>query len=348
MSKRKPAFMSATGSPQASRRPSSVFEMRRDGAPAFVDIDEVISSLVECDQPSVGVQLDESDIRYICMRAREIFLSEPTLLDVAPPVKICGDVHGQYSDLLRIFESAGYPPQVRYLFLGDYVDRGKQSIETITLLLAYKIRYPKSIYLLRGNHECASINRIYGFYDECKRRYTVKLWRHFVDTYKCIPIAALVGGRIFCVHGGLSPSLNSLDDIRKIQRPCEVPDRGLICDLLWSDPDENVWGWGENERGVSVTFGQDVVQSFCNRFGVDVICRAHQVVEDGYEFFARRQLVTVFSAPNYCGMFDNAGAVMSVDAKMVVSFIILRPLFAVRNLLHNAQPLLATGRNRNF
>lgn len=198
-------------------------------------------------------------------------------------------------------------------------------METICLLLAYKIMYPENFFILRGNHECASINRIYGFYDECKRRYNVKLWRTFTDCFNCLPIAALIDGKIFCMHGGLSPDLHSMDQIRKIKRPTDVPDNGLLCDLLWSDPDKDVTGWEDNERGVSFTFGPDVVARFLEKHDLDLICRAHQVVEDGYEFFSRRQLVTLFSAPNYCGEFDNAGALMSVDESLMCSFQILRP-----------------------
>ena len=215
--------------------------------------------------------------------------------------------------------------EANYLFLGDYVDRGKQSIETICLLLAYKIKYPENFFMLRGNHECASINRIYGFYEECKRRYSVRLWRTFTECFCCLPVAALVDEKILCMHGGLSPSLKSLAQIRKLQRPTDVPDSGPICDLLWSDPDKTRKGWGENERGVSYTFGADVVAATAEKLNIDLICRAHQVVEDGYEFFASKQLVTVFSAPNYCGEFDNAGAMMSVDDTLMCSFQILKP-----------------------
>jgi serine/threonine-protein phosphatase PP1 catalytic subunit len=236
-----------------------------------------------------------------------------------------GDLHGQYFDLLRLFEYGGFPPDSNYLFLGDYVDRGKQSLETICLLLAYKIKYPENFFLLRGNHECASINRIYGFYDECKRRYSIKLWKTFTDCFNCLPVAAVVDEKILCMHGGLSPDLQQLSQIQRIMRPTDVPDQGLLCDLLWSDPDKDVQGWGENDRGVSYTFGADVVAKFLDKHDLDLVCRAHQVVEDGYEFFAKRQLVTVFSAPNYCGEFDNAGAMMSVDESLMCSFQILKP-----------------------
>ncbi|ELR50706.1 Serine/threonine-protein phosphatase PP1-alpha catalytic subunit [Bos mutus] len=280
---------------------------------------------VQGSRPGKNVQLTENEIRGLCLKSREIFLSQPILLELEAPLKICGDIHGQYYDLLRLFEYGGFPPESNYLFLGDYVDRGKQSLETICLLLAYKIKYPENFFLLRGNHECASINRIYGFYDECKRRYNIKLWKTFTDCFNCLPIAAIVDEKIFCCHGGLSPDLQSMEQIRRIMRPTDVPDQGLLCDLLWSDPDKDVQGWGENDRGVSFTFGAEVVAKFLHKHDLDLICRAHQVVEDGYEFFAKRQLVTLFSAPNYCGEFDNAGAMMSVDETLMCSFQILKP-----------------------
>lgn len=291
------------------------------------DIDVVINKLLEVrgSRPGKNVQLTEAEIKGLIVKSREIFLSQPCLLELEAPIKICGDIHGQYYDLLRLFEYGGFPPEANYLFLGDYVDRGKQSLETICLLLAYKIKYPENFFLLRGNHECASINRIYGFYDECKRRYNIKLWKNFTECFNTMPVAAIVDEKIFCMHGGLSPELHNMEQIRKIIRPTDVPDTGLLCDLLWSDPEEGVNGWGENDRGVSYTFGGDIVEKFLKRHELDLICRAHQVVEDGYKFFAKRQLVTIFSAPNYCNEFDNAGAMMSVDETLMCSFQILKP-----------------------
>ena len=202
----------------------------------------------------------------------------------------------------------------------DFVDRGKNGLECICLLLAYKIKYPENFFLLRGNHECASINRIYGFYDECKRRYNIRLWRVFSDVFNCLPVAALIDEKIFCMHGGLSPELKNMDQIKNIMRPTDVPDTGLLCDLLWSDPERGIDAYGDNDRGVSFTFGEQVVRKFNEKHDIDLICRAHQVVEDGYEFYQRRQLVTLFSAPNYCGEFDNSGAMMSVDETLMCSF----------------------------
>lgn len=294
---------------------------------ADLDLDGLISRLlvVRGSRPGRNVQLTESEIRFLAIKSREIFLQQPILLELEAPLKICGDVHGQYYDLLRLFEYGGFPPEANYLFLGDYVDRGKQSIETIALLLAYKIKYPENFFLLRGNHECASINRIYGFYDECKRRYSIKLWKTFTDCFNCLPIVAVIDEKIFCCHGGLSPDLHSMEQIHRIMRPTDVPEQGLLCDLLWSDPDKDANEWGENDRGVSFTFGPGVVTKFLTDNDLDLICRAHQVVEDGYEFFAKRQLVTIFSAPNYCGEFDNAGAMMTVDGSLTCSFQILKP-----------------------
>ncbi|XP_011091428.1 serine/threonine-protein phosphatase PP1 isoform X1 [Sesamum indicum] len=292
-----------------------------------VALDDIINRLLEVQsRPGKQVKLSESEIRQLCVQSRQIFLQQPNLLELEAPIKICGDIHGQYYDLLRLFEYSGSPSESNYLFLGDYVDRGKQSLETICLLLAYKIKYPENFFLLRGSHECISINRIYGFYDECKQRFNVRLWKIFNDCFDCLPVAALIDDKLLCIHGGLSPDLVGLDQIRNLQRPTHVPDYGLLCDLLWSDPSKDVQGWGMNDRGISYIFGADKVSEFLLKHDLDLICRAHQVVEDGYEFFADRQMVTIFSAPNYCGEFENAGAIMSLDENLMCSFQILEPV----------------------
>lgn len=294
-----------------------------------IDIDLTIQKLLDAGYASKrtkNVCLKNSEIAQICHAVRDIFLSQPSLLELSSPVKIVGDVHGQYADLLRLFTKCGFPPSSNYLFLGDYVDRGKQSLETILLLFCYKIKYPENFFLLRGNHECANVTRVYGFYDECKRRCNIKTWKVFIDTFNTLPLAAIVAGKIFCVHGGLSPVLNSMDEIRHVSRPTDVPDFGLINDLLWSDPTDSPNEWEDNERGVSYCYNKVAINKFLNRFGFDLVCRAHMVVEDGYEFFNDRSLVTVFSAPNYCGEFDNWGAVMSVSEGLLCSFELLDPL----------------------
>ncbi|QSS62854.1 serine/threonine phosphatase PP-Z [Histoplasma capsulatum] len=222
------------------------------GALKSIDVDDMITRLLDAGystKVTKAVCLKNAEIIAICMAAREVLLSQPALLELSAPVKIVGDVHGQYTDLIRLFEMCGFPPAANYLFLGDYVDRGKQSLETILLLLCYKLKYPENFFLLRGNHECANVTRVYGFYDECKRRCNIKIWKTFVDTFNCLPIASIVAGKIFCVHGGLSPSLAHMDDIRGIARPTDVPDYGLLNDLLWSDPADMENDWEPNERG---------------------------------------------------------------------------------------------------
>lgn len=205
------------------------------------------------------------------------------------------------------------------------MDRGQYGIECFCLLACYKIKYPDRIFLLRGNHESGPISRIYGFYDEVKRRFSIKLWKQFIEVFNMLPLAALIEDKIFCVHAGLSPELSSPETVNRIQRPTEVPDEGLLCDLLWSVPDQRITGWADNDRGVSFTFGADVVTEFLEKNDLDLVVRAHQVVEDGYEFFAQRQMVTVFSAPHYCGEFDNAGAMMTVREDLMCSFQLLKP-----------------------
>jgi serine/threonine-protein phosphatase PP1 catalytic subunit len=287
---------SATGSLKEETAPTPAMSELKD-----IDLDDYIKRLLDAGyagKVTKGVCLKNAEIVAICQRARECLLSQPALLELDAPVKIVGDVHGQYTDLIRMFEMCGFPPSANFLFLGDYVDRGKQSLETILLLLCYKLKFPENFFLLRGNHECANVTRVYGFYDECKRRCNVKIWKTFIDCFNTLPIAAIVAGKIFCVHGGLSPALSHMDDIRNIARPTDVPDYGLLNDLLWSDPADMEQDWEANERGVSYCFGKKVITDFLAAHDFDLVCRAHMVVEDGYEFFNDRVLVTVFSAPN--------------------------------------------------
>ena len=293
-----------------------------------MDVDSIIEKLlsVRGNKPGKQVDLKEEEIKFLIEKSLQIIKDQKMLVDLEAPLHVCGDIHGQYYDLLRIFEHCGYPGEYNYLFLGDYVDRGKQSLETVCLLLAYKIKYPTKVTLLRGNHESSVTNRIYGFYDECKRRYNVRLWRSFTDLFNFLPVAAIIDDKILCMHGGLSPELKNLQNIENISRPTDIPDSGLLCDLLWSDPDKEVLEYDENDRGVSVIFGEKIVEDFNKKNDLDLIIRAHQVVDEGYEFFANRQLITIFSAPNYCGEFDNSAGIMIIDESLTCSLKVLRPV----------------------
>ena len=293
-----------------------------------MDVDSIIEKLlsVRGNKPGKTVDLKEDEIKFLIDKSLQIIKEQKMLVELEAPLHVCGDIHGQYYDLLRIFEHCGYPGEYNYLFLGDYVDRGKQSLETVCLLLCYKIKYPTKVTLLRGNHESSVTNRIYGFYDECKRRYNVRIWRSFTDLFNYLPVAAIIDDKILCMHGGLSPELKNLQNIESISRPTDIPDSGLLCDLLWSDPDKEVLEYDENDRGVSVIFGEKVVEDFNKKNDLDLIIRAHQVVDEGYEFFANRQLITIFSAPNYCGEFDNSAGIMIIDESLTCSLKVLRPV----------------------
>ena len=293
-----------------------------------MNVDALIEKLlsVRGNKPGKQVDLKEDEIKFLIDQSLKIIKEQKMLVELEAPLHVCGDIHGQYYDLLRIFEHCGYPGEYNYLFLGDYVDRGKQSLETVCLLLCYKIKFPDKVTLLRGNHESSVTNRIYGFYDECKRRYNVRIWRSFTDLFNWLPVAAIIDEKILCMHGGLSPELKNIQSIQEISRPTDIPDTGLLCDLLWSDPDKDVLEYDENDRGVSVIFGEKIVQDFNKKNDLDLIIRAHQVVDDGYEFFAQRQLITIFSAPNYCGEFDNSAGIMIIDDSLTCSLKVLRPV----------------------
>mmetsp|Transcript_28741 Transcript_28741/g.73741 ORF Transcript_28741/g.73741 Transcript_28741/m.73741 type:complete len:342 (-) Transcript_28741:101-1126(-) len=316
----------APGTPPAKRP-------KTENGTTELNIDTILDKLVSLKKrPPSGQQcyLEIDTVEALCDRARHIFSEQDMLLELEAPLNLCGDIHGQFHDLLRIFDNGGYPPQSNYLFLGDYVDRGKKSLETVCLLFAYKIKYSENFFLLRGNHESPSICRIYGFYDECKTRYNVKLWKTFCSVFNYLPACAVIDDRVICMHGGLSQQMlehnaRVKDMVLAIDRPADIPDQGFLCDLLWSDPHPEVVGFGANDRGVSVSFGPDIVNQFLHKEDMDLVVRAHQVVEDGYEFFADRKLVTIFSAPNYCGEFDNAASVLTIDENLVCSFQVLKP-----------------------
>ena len=250
------------------------------------------------------------------------------LITATGPVNVCGDIHGQFYDLLRIFDCCGHPDEQNYLFLGDYVDRGRQSLETICLLFAYKVQHPSKVTLLRGNHESESISRIYGFYDECRRRVSIKAWKKFCLVFNYMPVACVISGRILCMHGGISQELSNIAQINELERPTDIPDNGLLCDLLWADPDNEITAeYEENQkRGVSFAFNAVALNKFLKLNDLDLVVRAHEVVEDGYEFFGGRSLLTVFSAPNYAGEYNNKGGMLSVDENMECNLKIFEPV----------------------
>ncbi|KAA8903317.1 hypothetical protein DIURU_002479 [Diutina rugosa] len=234
---------------------------------------------------------------------------------VNTPITICGDIHGQLHDLLTLFETGGDCPDTQYLFLGDFVDRGFYSLECLLLLMALKVRYPDRMTLIRGNHESRQITMVYGFYDECVRKYgSVNVWRQCCEVFDYLSLGAIVGGKngVFCVHGGLSPDIERIDQIRNLDRKQEVPHEGAMCDLLWSDP-EDVSGWSVSPRGAGYLFGESEVKAFSHTNDISLIARAHQLVMEGYKEMFNNTLSTVWSAPNYCYRCGNVASVLTID-----------------------------------
>ncbi|KAF7312382.1 Serine/threonine-protein phosphatase [Mycena indigotica] len=295
------------------------------------------------EQLSACKQLTEADVKKLCDKAREILMEESNVQPVRCPVTVCGDIHGQFHDLSELFRIGGNSPDTNYLFMGDYVDRGYYSVETVTLLVALKLRYRDRVTILRGNHESRQITQVYGFYDECLRKYgNANVWRFFTDLFDFLPLTALIDNQIFCLHGGLSPSIDTLDHVRSIDRVQEVPHEGPMCDLLWSDPDDRC-GWGISPRGAGYTFGQDISEAFNHNNGLTLVARAHQLVMEGkysslsswsslcltyflgYAWSQDRNVVTIFSAPNYCYRCGNQAAIMEIDEKLSYSFLQFDP-----------------------
>ena len=296
------------------------------------NIDDIIDRLLDCKNTKGGYAnsaITRFELFWLFKEAKKIFEKQPVMLELIPPLTICGDIHGQFNDLIRLFEIGGSPEYTNYLFMGDYVDRGPASIATLALLLAYKVKYPNNFFMLRGNHEIASTNRDYGFYDECSR-YLQKfetVWRKANEVFEWIPISALIDGRVLCIHGGLSPRLKDIDQLKEIRRPNNGEDDLLVSDILWSDPEKNVEEWADNDRGISYLFGEDPLTTFLRDNDLDILVRAHQAVNDGYEFpfYPTMNVLTVFSAPNYCGEYDNKGALLHIDENLVASFSVIEP-----------------------
>lgn len=274
-----------------------------------IDVDQAIAGLYR------GELLSESVIEFFCAQVTDILASESNVKSVAPPVSVVGDLHGQFADLIELFRVGGEAPSTNYLFLGDYVDRGAQSVETISLLMCLKLRYPDRITLLRGNHESRQITQVYGFYAECLRKYnSPRVWTAFTCLFDFLPIAAVVGNQLLCVHGGLSPSVNTLDQLRILNRFTEIPHDGPIADMYWSDPDPEKEGFVVSPRGAGYVFGHDVVLRFLYMNKLDHIARAHQLCMTGYQLLFKDECMsTVWSCPNYCYRFGNVASIMEVS-----------------------------------
>ncbi|CDR88210.1 calcineurin catalytic subunit [Sporisorium scitamineum] len=305
-------------------------------APAFQKpTDEQFFSAKDPSKPDIAFlknhfyregRLTDDQARFILTRATEILRQEPNLLEVDAPITVCGDIHGQYYDLMKLFEVGGNPADTRYLFLGDYVDRGYFSIECVLYLWALKIWYPDTLFLLRGNHECRHLTDYFTFKLECKHKYSEEIYDLCMESFCTLPLAAVMNKQFLCIHGGLSPELQTLDDLRSIDRFREPPTHGLMCDILWADPLEDFGSEKTNEsfihnhvRGCSYFFTYNAACQFLERNQLLSIIRAHEAQDAGYRMYRKTKttgfpsVMTIFSAPNYLDVYNNKAAVLKYE-----------------------------------
>jgi diadenosine tetraphosphatase ApaH/serine/threonine PP2A family protein phosphatase len=303
-------MMNAQSEALAHRRPMTCFDLVLAQFEPFLQTDSSIMS-----QTAIFPKFESSLVCPLISEARELLSRQSVLVHVSAPAVIVGDIHGNLPDLLQILRKFPHSPVPESLvFLGDYVDRGSHSVNVMILLLAIFCKYPSYVFLLRGNHEFSHINRLYGFYDEIVNMYGDPcLWGEFQTIFTRLPLVAILDSKIFCVHGGLSPKLTSLDQITSLQLPIvSYESDSMIADLVWSDPNDRILGYGENSRGSGVSFGPNAVKAFLRSVGLNLLVRAHQCVEDGYQTFADDHGITVFSSSLYCDILRNKCGVLRV------------------------------------
>ncbi|XP_067857083.1 serine/threonine-protein phosphatase 2B catalytic subunit gamma isoform-like isoform X2 [Heptranchias perlo] len=275
-------------------------------------------------------RLEEEAAIKIIEDGAAIFRKERTLIEVEAPITVCGDIHGQFFDLMKLFEVGGPPSNTQYLFLGDYVDRGYFSIECVLILWVLKIHHAGTLFLLRGNHECRHLTEYFTFKQECKIKYSEHLYDICMGAFDCLPLAALVNHQFLCLHGGLSPDVHSLDDIRRLDRFKEPPAFGPMCDLLWSDPTED---YGSEKtpdhfthntvRGCSYFYSYAAVCRFLQHNNLLSVIRAHEAQDSGYRMYRKNiatgfpSLITIFSAPNYLDVYNNKAAVLKYENNVI-------------------------------
>ncbi|EAX87785.1 Ser/Thr protein phosphatase, putative [Trichomonas vaginalis G3] len=260
-----------------------------------------------------NLQFKTDRVQQILELSIECLKRDPILLKLPSDIIVVGDLHGNIDALLRIFSRCGYPPNTKYLFLGDYVDRGENSVDVFLLLLCLKIRNPNCVFLLRGNHESIGMTRIYGFRDEVLMKLDKKTYLRMAEVFRYLPIAAVINKKIFCVHGGISKDLLNVDQLLEMEKPTEVPLDGPIADLLWSDPRNDVLAYEPSDRGSGYLFGPDACNEFLETNGFDLLVRSHESCSKGFDWVFQKsgeekdRCLTIFSSHDYCMEGNDAG-----------------------------------------
>ncbi|EAY16362.1 Ser/Thr protein phosphatase, putative [Trichomonas vaginalis G3] len=264
--------------------------------------------------------VSETEIQFILNEVSKIFQEESILLEIPAKLHVVGDLHGNVNDLVRIFQKVGYPPEQKYLFLGDYIDRGDYSIEVLLILFCLKIKFPSHVYMLRGNHEIVSMSSYYGFKDEIESKYNLKMFHEFHKVFKLLPLACLIQKKIFCVHGGLSPSFKSFKHLKSLDKPGDLDRPSMFLDFVWSDPKDQDEKYTPSKRRSGKYFNQKALNAFLRKTGVELVLRAHEFSPHGYDFPYKKTdaCITVFSTSNYCGR-NNKAAIINVSPTLEVT-----------------------------
>lgn len=256
----------------------------------------------------------ESKVEQLTSSLRSVLLEEQTVVKLKGNVVIFGDIHGNFEFLVSVMNAIQFTNDTKFLFLGNYVDKGSASVETMLYLTLLKLQCPERVILLRGNHENRRISYAYGFFEQSIKKYgTDNVWRYFTDLFDYLPIAATVNETFFCVHSGLSKKLQTINQLRMIDRVEETPTEGLLCDLLWSDPSDGS-GWGANERGYGCTYGRDVFEEFMTRNSFKTMIKGNEFAQSGVSKRWDNKLISVWSAPVSEGQTSSKGAILTVDS----------------------------------
>jgi len=270
-------------------------------------VDEVIEQLRRFEL------IREGTIKEITERMKDIFIDEPNVQHIKSPVTIVTDLHGQLMDLLEMFRVGGSVPDVNYIFCGNYVNRGIWSVETFILLCCLKMKHPLRVTLLRGSHESRTMTHAYGLYEECIRKYgSAVIWNYLLGVFECLPISAIVDEKIMCIHGGISPSIATVDQMRVMQRFKDNSKDPLLIDLMYSDPEPEKEGFFPSPRG-GFLFGQDALSKFLKTNRLDKLIRGHQLCLDGYQVIFQGKLITMWTAPNFLGRIGNIGCIAELS-----------------------------------